>query len=155
MFNSRVVLVPVDFSRLSQAALEPAIQVISHSHGTLHLLHVIDDVELLATSVDTAVSARLYEEMMHEAKLQFARLLSRVRAVHHHFAIRSGRPADVILRYAEEIKADLIVMATHGRHGMARAFLGSTTEQVVRQAACPVLSIRPAEVAAEASTTSK
>jgi nucleotide-binding universal stress UspA family protein len=47
-----------------------------------------------------------------------------------------------ILDHADEIAADLIVMTTHGRHGMARFFLGSTTERVLRTASVPVLTVR-------------
>ena len=54
---------------------------------------------------------------------------------------RAGKPVDEILRRADEIKADLIVMVTEGRHGFLDALRGSTTEQIVRRAACPVLTV--------------
>ena len=53
-----------------------------------------------------------------------------------------GRPADEILAYASEVDAEMIVMATHGYSGVKHLALGRTTEAVVRQATCPVLSIR-------------
>jgi nucleotide-binding universal stress UspA family protein len=66
----------------------------------------------------------------------------------------------MILRVAEEIHADLIVMGTHGRTGLGRLLMGSVAEQVVRRAPCPVLTMKapfPAEQAegqqAEAGTT--
>ena len=54
-----------------------------------------------------------------------------------------GDARDVICQTAKEVHADLIVMGTHGRRGVTRALLGSVTENVVRQAPCPVLTVRP------------
>jgi nucleotide-binding universal stress UspA family protein len=55
-----------------------------------------------------------------------------------------GEPAEQILRVAREEKADLIVMGTHGRRGWRHAVLGSVAEAVMRQAMCPVLTVRTA-----------
>jgi nucleotide-binding universal stress UspA family protein len=57
-------------------------------------------------------------------------------------AIAVGRPADTIVRFARERKADLIVMATHGRTGLEHMVLGSVAEKVVRLAPCPVLTVK-------------
>jgi universal stress protein A len=74
--------------------------------------------------------------------------------------VAEGDPAEMILRVAEEVHADLIVMGTHGRTGLSRLLMGSVAEQVVRRAPCPVLTMKapfPAEQAegrqAEAGTT--
>ena len=53
-----------------------------------------------------------------------------------------GQPADAIVRFAQERDIDLIVMGTHGRSGLQHVFLGSVAEKVVRQAPCPVLTVR-------------
>ncbi len=65
-----------------------------------------------------------------------------------------GKPAKEIVQEAESGKFDLIVMATHGREGMSRFFIGSVTEEVIRRASCPVFVIRAkvAEERAEVST---
>jgi len=55
--------------------------------------------------------------------------------------IRVGDPSKAILTYAEEIQADLIVMATHGRHPFARIVLGSVAQEVLERAHCPVLTL--------------
>jgi len=60
-------------------------------------------------------------------------------------AVRFGKPFDEITRGAKELGASLIVLATHGHSGLKRAFLGSTTERVVRHASCPVLAVRAVE----------
>ena len=56
--------------------------------------------------------------------------------------MRIGRSADEIINVAKEKDADLIIMSTHGYTGLKHAFLGSTTENVVRYAPCPVLTVR-------------
>ena len=61
-------------------------------------------------------------------------------------ALRDGLHEDLVIReYAEGVRADLVVMASHGRRGVARFFLGSTAERVLRGAPCPVLIVRPKE----------
>ena len=57
----------------------------------------------------------------------------------------SGRPFREIVQYGRENNIDLIVIATHGRGGLAHALLGTTAEKVVRKAACPVLTVRETE----------
>ena len=54
----------------------------------------------------------------------------------------AGDPADAIVRMAEELEVDLIVMGTHGRTGLQHVLLGSVAEKVVRLALCPVLTVR-------------
>jgi universal stress protein A len=56
--------------------------------------------------------------------------------------VRIGRPVDEILQAAKDFDADLIIMSTHGYTGLKHAFLGSVTENVVRYATCPVLTVR-------------
>jgi nucleotide-binding universal stress UspA family protein len=56
--------------------------------------------------------------------------------------VTAGHPADAIVRTAEELDVDLIIMATHGRTGVAHMVLGSVAEKVVRHAPCPVLTVR-------------
>ena len=57
--------------------------------------------------------------------------------------VHEGRPAEKIVQIAKEIGADMIIMGTHGREGLDRFFFGSVANEVVKTAACPVLTIRP------------
>jgi universal stress protein A len=59
--------------------------------------------------------------------------------------LRVGRPETEILNTAREIDCDLIILSTHGRTGLAHVFMGSTAEQIVRRAGCPVLVVRERE----------
>ena len=67
------------------------------------------------------------------------------RSLRNKVQVLVGRPVDEIVRVAEEYGADLIIMSTHGYTGLKHAFLGSTTENIVRYAPCPVLTLRQCE----------
>lgn len=63
--------------------------------------------------------------------------------VRNEIVVRFGKPVESVLKAADELGADLIVMATHGRTGVSRARLGSVTEEVVRRSTRPVMTVRP------------
>lgn len=139
------ILVPTDFSVVSELALEYAITVASRFGASLHLLHVVDDPfvggafgsEVYITSVPA-----MRVHLVDEAASKLSRLLWHCQSVAARREVRVGRPADVIREAAEEHACDLIVMGTHGRTGMAHLLLGSVAERIVREAPCPVLTVR-------------
>jgi nucleotide-binding universal stress UspA family protein len=138
MFNR--ILVPVDFSAPSDAALAYARKLAASFDSTLNLLHILDPAFLRAMVADprdrdTAMLNRLDERLTDEDRTRFRALT----AVEH-----SDAPADEILRYARLRDIDLIVMGTHGHTGVAHVLLGSVAERVVRSAPCPVLTLRAA-----------
>ena len=141
-FNT--ILVPTDFSRLSQQAIRWAKFIAQPSHGTVHLVHVHDfefavpaDVALeLISPAD--VDRTLQEDLCRVATKHG--LPSPKKTCH----LRSGRAFDQIDKLAEEIEADLIVTSTHGYTGLQHALLGSTAERIVRHATRPVLVTRSA-----------
>lgn len=145
------ILVPVDFSAPSDAALAYAKMLAGRFEARLYLLHVADATFLRAVVAnpgtrDTGVLNRL-DDLLTDAEHHRFRAFS---AVEH-----SDVPADEIVRYAHIKDIDLIVMGTHGRTGMAHLLLGSVAETVVRTASCPVLTLRgtPASVAAQLGPT--
>jgi universal stress protein A len=141
------VLVPTDFSPTSEAALDYAITIAARFGASLHLLHVVDDPfvggawgsEVYIASVP-AMRARLVDD----AAAKLSRLLPRAQheGVPARSEVRVGRPVETIKDAAAEEHCDLIVMGTHGRSGMAHLLLGSVAEKVVREAPCPVLTVR-------------
>jgi nucleotide-binding universal stress UspA family protein len=139
------ILVPTDFSATSEVALDYAITVASRFGASLHLLHVVDDPfvggafgsEVYITSVPT-----MRVHLVDEAETRLCRLLPLCRRVAARSQVRVGRPPEVIREVAEEQGIDLIVMGTHGRTGMAHLLLGSVAEKIVREAPCPVLTVR-------------
>lgn len=127
------ILLPTDFSSSAQAALE-----LARGHfpqATRRLLHVLDP-QRIAASLTSSVSAREDREAL-EGELR-ARL-SELAWPGEELALEIGTAADVILSQAESWGADLIVMGTHGRTGLAHFLNGSVAEKVVRFARRPVL----------------
>jgi nucleotide-binding universal stress UspA family protein len=151
MLDVRAVLVPVDFSDGSFAALEHAVGCVSPQRGTVHLLHVIDPVAGGIWSVEPIASrvlARFQDRLTPLAELVAARGMKTKK----HVAI--GSAADEILSVADRCHADLIVMGTHGRSGWGHSLLGGTTELVVRRSSCPVLTVKERRSAARAEVFS-
>ena len=153
MFNH--ILVPMDFSAPSDAALECARAVAVQFAGSLHLLHVAEDPYRALYSVEVFVPEieGLREEVVADA---LGRLKARLRQadleqLHATADVIVGTPAMSIVEYAEGHDIDMIVMGTHGRGGMSHLLMGSVAERVVRTATCPVLTVREPKKAAAAA----
>lgn len=142
------ILVPVDFSDCSRAALQAAAVLAGRRGASVEVLHVHD-----APWTPDAVKVRTQdgrevhpdEYLAAESERQLAELIELTPAlggVEHHTAVRSGVAHDVILARARTIKADLIVMGTHGRTGLRHLLMGSTSEKVMQGAPCPLLVVR-------------
>jgi nucleotide-binding universal stress UspA family protein len=139
------ILCPVDFDDNSMAALEHARRLAIDMGATILLVHVLPILPLLS---DHGIAGGDIEGPEQEARRLLTditrRQLSRIKVeIHTHISFVSEVPKS-ILASARELAADLIVMATHGRGGIKHLFFGSVTEAVVRNAVCPVLTLRPA-----------
>ena len=136
------ILVPTDFSDVSQRALEYAKTLARQGDSELLLAHVDPPVNLI-TPPEAAWIDQSEVQTMHEEQLQqsSAGLISEgYRAL----AISLTGPLyDQLLSAIEEYNVDLIVLGTHGRKGMDRLLLGSDAEALLRHARCPVLSVGP------------
>ena len=141
------VLIPTDGSDGTPRAVEHAIRIAREAGGTLHVLHVVDTGVLPLDSN----SQSLYDEMETAGRVSAEAICERASeaGVHAVGTVRRGTPYDEILDYADANGVDLIVMGTHGRTGLPRLFLGSTTERVVRLSDVPVLSVRTLPVVDE------
>lgn len=140
-----VILAPTDFSPVSKPALEEAVVLARQWGSRLVLLHVIEPVTQLYGWGADLVGGEVYlfepEAIEPEWKAVLGDLdLSNVRWEQR---TEQGLAATSISRAAAEYKADLIVIATHGRTALAHALLGSVAEAVLRTAPCSVLSVRP------------
>jgi nucleotide-binding universal stress UspA family protein len=136
----RRILSPVDFDDNSLAALDVAAQIARDNDGLVLLAHV---VPMIIPPTGRPVYIDLYKvhEDLARAKLdEIAQ--KRLRGVKHEILTKMGHPAGTILSLARHHATDLIVMATHGRRGFSRVLLGSIAEMVLREAPCPVLSVR-------------
>jgi universal stress protein A len=137
----RKILCPIDFDHNSSAALEIAWELAEGSGAILHLLHVAR-VPPQDMDVPLPFNADPRWERAARTKLEriaHDRLEGKVRYQVH---VISGTPDDDVVRMAHELNADLVVMATHGRKGLSHFILGSVAERVMREADCPVVTIR-------------
>jgi len=143
------ILVPTDFSSASDAAFRYAREIAARFGASVHLLHVIEE-PMVAGALGTEVflpDAQIHEQLRVDAERQIEeRLPAPLRArLKGTTEIALGPTASTIVNVAEDCGADLIVLGSHGRTGMAHLLLGSVAETVVRKAPCPVLTVRTAE----------
>ena len=138
------ILVPLDFSAQSKSALEQAAGWAKKFDAKIDLLHVTPSVVSLASYQGIDFSP-LQEQWQAVGKkmLQTWNTRLRARKIAGQPVLSSGRPANEIIAQAKKSGTDLIVISTHGYTGLEHALMGSTAEQVVRQAPCPVLVVRP------------
>ena len=143
------ILVPTDFSESSERALKYAVRLGVPYKAEVVLLHVFHLKEYLGLlsqreDIDSAIANQVLDASKSGAMEKLEDLVRRVdgKDVVVLPILLIGVPFEEIVRYGGEHEADLIVMPTHGRTGLAHFLLGSTTERVISHSACPVLVIR-------------
>ena len=144
--SHRVIVVGIDFSDASAEALKEAVTLAeSASYAELHVVHVMT-TPAAAPSLGTAVIPEIaYLDGIDDAGKGLEEWIAPLRAGHARVAshIRLGAPAREIAQVASDVGADLIVIGTTGKQGVARLLLGSVAESLVRHAPCAVLAHRP------------
>lgn len=133
------VVVPYDFSEQSAHALEVARDLVAD----LTKIHVINVLPIITIAEPGVV----WDVVDNHARVQdveraFRERLAPAAFQKVDFYVAFGDPGREIAAYAERLKADLIVMPSHGRSGLGRMLIGSVAERVVRLAHCPVLVLR-------------
>jgi nucleotide-binding universal stress UspA family protein len=160
------IVVGIDYSEMSKLVLEEAVRVAdAHEFSHIHVLYAVPDTNVgagLLSSADptlttgvtpTVTSAPLSAEMSVDVQKYVEKVLTGLtrqagtadstdgmRWTTH---LRHSEPAHALAQLAADVEADLILVGTHGRRGLARFLLGSVAESVVRLAPCPVLVVRP------------
>lgn len=155
----RTILVPLDGSPLSEAALPYATELAAGTGATLALVRVIDPFwqSAFVAEVPEAVYLsqqqidELEEQARAEARADLDQLATQLRAdgLRVVWEVRSGRPADEIARVAETTAADLILISTHGRGGIRRWAFGSVTNELLHRGNVPILAVPPGARARE------
>ena len=143
-FTLQKIVVPVDFSKLAQAALPWATFLAGQFGAELLLLHVVEKFPidyLLGRDLTAETLARLRTQAAAELE-RLAASLGQTTGLKVSAVVREGTPHTEICHAAETLGADLIVLTTHGYTGLKQVWLGSTAERVVRHAPCPVLTVR-------------
>ena len=146
MSRFRRILHPTDFSRASTPAFKRAVEMAKANRSELVVAHVL--VPVMPIMVDGYVSPKVYEDMdaaaRSEAQKQLRKLIDKAKqaGVRAKGLLLDGLAHERIARAAKAQKADLIVIGTHGRTGVARLFLGSVASRVLAVSPCPVLTVR-------------
>jgi nucleotide-binding universal stress UspA family protein len=132
------ILHPTDFSEPAEYAFQLACSLARDHNARLFVLHVIPPPqthgEVLARASPDSYRDQLWRKLAHMKPSE-----STVKVEH---LLEEGHPAEVIVQAAKENCSDLIVMGTHGRGGLRRLLMGSVAEEVLREASCPVLTVR-------------
>lgn len=146
-FRLKKILVPIDFSGCSKKALQYAVPFAKHFEATLCLLYVVQIN--YAYGEFGALDYSLLEKQMRESGAKQLAGLAESEigaAAPVETVIRTGTSAvREIVAAAKEGECDLIIISTHGHTGLKHVILGSTSENVVRHAPCPVLVVREQE----------
>jgi nucleotide-binding universal stress UspA family protein len=140
------ILAPTDFSAHSQQSVRYACRLAERLGSELHLLHVLS--EILPAGPDPllmpVMPAEFYKESEDRARECLDHCLDPTWGMPAAVipAVKWGSPVESIVSFADDHHIDLIIIATHGRTGLSHVLLGSVAERIVREAPCPVLTIR-------------
>ena len=142
----RRILLASDFSTTSRKALATAIQTAKCNRATLTILHVI--APFIPVSPELYTTFEAWGEIEKESRAWAQRQLDRLTASAKKAGVRAigvlaeGGAAREIVRAANRTKAELVIIGTHGRTGLAKLFLGSVAGAVVATSRCPVMTVR-------------
>ena len=138
------ILVPTDFSDASRVALEAAMTMAQTFHAAIEVLHVdLDPTLILPPPGDVLTMPVMMAKMLSHTEEALNQLVVEVREknIQCTGASESGRTHATIVAHAARIGAGLIVLGSHGRHGLGHLLLGSVAEKVVENAPCAVLVV--------------
>ena len=153
------LLVPLDGSRFGSRALQYATEVAQHFDAEVVLIQVVKPATPVATTtgIDAGMGSPAAAEITMQAALEedkrnstrAKRYLSgkirgmKPRDIKGSYQVVVGDPSQSIMSFAQKEHIDLIVMTTHGKSGLKRAFMGSVADAVIRESGKPVLVVRP------------
>ena len=139
----RSVLIATDFSEASDKALRHSLSLARFYRSRFCLAHVVSSLGL--TMAGPGAIAACEETVLREAAALESSLIrsGALNGIQHKFIIRQGELWPELREIIREERSDLIIVGTHGRHGIAKLLFGSTAEQIFRQADCPVLTFGP------------
>ncbi len=146
-FEIRKILIPVDFSAPSLKAIKPGIQLAKLCKAEVTLIHVVDILPSTADSLRYIVpGSPAYEndltDMSNDKLSKLAESMKKKGVEKVNVLSVKGQTYKEIVRFSKKVKADMIVMGTHGISGFSEFFMGSNAFRVVSHAECPVLTVQ-------------
>jgi len=143
MENYKHILLAVDFFEQDEIVVNRAKSLADAYQAKLSLIHVVDSLPITDAGYGTEIpfNLDLTAELMAAAKARLANLAAKLDVPESGRWLEIGSPKLEIIRVAEESNVDLIVVGSHGRHGLA-LLLGSTANGVLHRAKCDVLAVR-------------
>ena len=139
------ILVAVDGSKVSDKAMERAVDMAKSMGAKIVAVHVVDErvITIYAEAAGESVKEILQKfEHVAEKYLDYAKKIALKHGVHVETRILRGTPCAEITGEAGRIKADLIIMGASGMHATTRKFIGSTAERCVRMSSVPILLVK-------------
>lgn len=143
------VIVPVDFSAASPESISASLELVDHS-SRLHLIHVMLPLDTVSPGV--LLGDITDEQRKQKVSEALSQLAQENNASEAHLDVLIGTPGLEITDYARRHNADMIVIPSHGYHGLKRLFIGSVTERVLRHAPCRVLVLRRSDTSTSAGS---
>ena len=143
----KILLVPTDFSVAGEAALDHAVGLASRLGAKVYVLHAYQLPVVGFPDGVLVPTAEIASRIVTWAQGELAACVAKRKASGIEIVpiLKQADPREAVLAVAEEVSADLIVMGTHGRRGIARALIGSVAESVVRTSPVPVMTVHAAE----------
>jgi universal stress protein A len=141
MSNYTKILVAIDLSDDSSTVIERALAISVNNQAELHVIHIIEPLSFAYGGDIPMDFSGIQDEIQQQATIQLKRFGEKHGIDESRQDIVMGRPEVEVHSKAEQIEADLIVIGSHGRHGLA-LLLGSTANGVLHGAGCDVLAVR-------------
>ena len=141
----KTLVFPTDFSEFSAAALPWARRLADDLDAAIHCVYVVEEPHIYSTLDLGPVNLPTLAELAESAKERLDEFVEEhLQELSHSTVAKvlTGRPAEEIVAYSRDAEAAIIVMTTHGYSGVKQVLLGSTTEEVLRHADCPVMAVR-------------
>lgn len=135
------ILLAVELINDERGVIQKALEYAKQFNAKITLVHGVEHIINYGTAYGVAMGAEIEEALLESATRLMTKLGKKINVDEKNQIIKFGSAKNVILEEADRIKADLIIIGSHGRHGV-RLFLGSTANAVLHGAKCDVLAVR-------------
>lgn len=141
MSQYQTILLAIDLTDEADFVAQKAISLAGTGKADIHIIHVIEPISFAYGGDIPMDFSTIQDDIQRQAEQQLSELANRYKIPADHQHIAMGRPETEIHQLSEKISADIIVIGSHGRHGLA-LLLGSTANGVLHGAKCDVLAVR-------------